>query len=69
MIAEIEKKKERYIELLYKEMMRRGFKKDEITKVIAKTPFMETFDEFPEEQLHYAVESAADEIMLSACLK
>jgi hypothetical protein len=47
-------------------MIRRGFTAEEIPGVIAKTGFMAAMDEFPEEQMHYDVRNAVNEIMLTA---
>ena len=62
-----EEQKQKYIEKVYAEMKRRGFASEEIPKVIAKTGFMYVMQEYPEEQLHYAVEDAVDEILITAC--
>ena len=61
-----EERKQRYIQDVYAEMRNRGFTEDEVPRVIAKTGFMQAIEEYPEEQLHYAVEDAVDEIMLTA---
>lgn len=47
-------------------MKRRGFTSEEIPIVIGKTGFMFVMKEYPEEQMHYAVEDAVDEILLTA---
>lgn len=62
----IEDKKKKYKEKVYKEMLRRGFTEVEIPRVINKTGFMAALNEYPEEQMHYDVEDAVDEILLVA---
>lgn len=52
--------------LVYAEMIRRGFMQSELESVIAKTGFVQALNEYPEESLHYPVESSVDEIMLVA---
>jgi hypothetical protein len=59
-------KKNAYIEDVYSEMKRRGFTSDEIETVIGKTGFMDALDKYPEEQLHYDVSDAVDEIIMTA---
>ncbi len=44
----------------------RGIEKDRIDIVISKTGFYDAINQYPEEQLHYPVESAVDEILLTA---
>lgn len=61
-----EEKKQKYIAKVYDEMKRRGFTSEEIPIVIGKTGFMFVMKEYPEEQMHYAVEDAVDEILLTA---
>lgn len=62
----MEERKTEYINLVHDEMYRRGYTPSEVSKVIAKTGFMQAFNEYPEESLHYSVESTVDEIMLVA---
>ncbi|MBO4808232.1 MAG: hypothetical protein J5537_04255 [Lachnospiraceae bacterium] len=64
-----EEMKKQYIEDVHEEMKRRGFTSDEIPIVIGKTGFMSVMDKYPEEQLHYDVRDAVDEIMLTASVK
>ncbi len=61
-----EERKQRYIQDVYSEMRKRGFTETEIPKVIGKTGFMKVMEDYPEEQLHYDVADAVDEIMLTA---
>ena len=58
--------KEAYINDVYAEMRRRGLTSEEIPVVIAKTGFLAALEEYPEEQLHYDVSDAVDEIILTA---
>ncbi len=62
-------KKEAYIDDVRSEMKRRGFTSEEIPAIIGKTGFMEAIDRFPEEQLHYDVSDAVDEIIMTAARK
>ena len=66
MTRDIEKSKRIYIENVYGEMRRRGYSDVEIPKVIAKTGFMSAINEYPEQQLHYSIEDAVEEIMFVA---
>jgi hypothetical protein len=59
-------KKDAYLQEIYTEMKRRGFQEDEIPKVIGKTGFMTALEKYPEEQLHYEVSDAVDEIITTA---
>lgn len=61
-----EEKKQKYIAKVYNEMKKRGFTSEEIPNVIEKTGFMFVMEEYPEEQMHYAVEDAVDEILITA---
>ena len=54
------------IHKVYLEMKRRGLTAEEIPAVIGKTGFMSALEEFPEEQMHYDVSDAVDEILLTA---
>ena len=58
--------KQRYLEKVYKEMNRRGFTSEEIPRVIAKTGFMTALNQYPEEQLHYPIKAAVNEIVETA---
>ena len=59
-------KKKAYVEKVHNEMKRRGFTSDEIPVVIGKTGFLTALEEYPEEQLHYDVSDAVDEIIKTA---
>ena len=66
MIKTMNEKKKEYMQLVYEEMINRGFSETELDMVIAKTGFVQALNEYPEESLHYPVESSVDEIMLVA---
>jgi len=55
-----------YIAKVHKEMKRRGFTSEEIPVVINKTGFLSALEEYPEEQLHYDVSDAVEEIIMTA---
>lgn len=55
-----------YLQDIYTEMKRRGFQQDEIPRVIAKTGFMQALEKYPEEQLHYSITDAVNEIITTA---
>ncbi|MBR1893019.1 MAG: hypothetical protein IJ815_05775 [Lachnospiraceae bacterium] len=59
-------KKDAYLQEIYEEMRRRGFQADEIPRVIGKTGFMTALEKYPEEQLHYEISDAVDEIITTA---
>jgi hypothetical protein len=61
-----EEQKQQYIVMVHNEMIRRGFTIEEIPMVIGKTGFMSALEEYPEEQLHYDVSDAVDEILMTA---
>ncbi len=63
-VSELMKKE--YIDDVHEEMLRRGYTAEEIPTVISKTGFMSAMEQYPEEQLHYDVRDAVDEIMLTA---
>ena len=50
-------------------MKKRGFTSAEIPMVINKTGFMDAIDLYPEEQLHYHISDAVDEIITLAATK
>lgn len=64
-----EKDKEQYINAVYNEMKNRGLSSTDIPHVIDKTGFMVVMQKYPEEQLHYSVTDAVDEILLVAACK
>ena len=63
-----EEMKSKYVAKVYAEMQRRGIDKEDADRVIAKTGFASSMELYPEEQLHYAVEDAVDEIIEVAAL-
>ncbi|SCY05705.1 hypothetical protein SAMN05660668_01299 [Pseudobutyrivibrio sp. AR14] len=62
-------KKQAYIDDVQSEMKRRGFTSEEIPVIIGKTGFMDAIEQYPEEQLHYDVSDAVDEIIMTAARK
>ncbi len=60
--------KKQYIDDVHEEMRKRGFSSKEIPMVISKTGFLQVMENYPEEQLHYDVRDAVDEIMLTAAV-
>ena len=62
-------KKQAYIDDVQYEMKRRGFTSEEIPVIIGKTGFMDAIEQYPEEQLHYDVSDAVDEIIMTAARK
>ena len=67
-IISLDEAKKEYLADVYAELERRGAPKSDIPRIIAKTGFMNALEKYPEEQLHYAVENAVDEILLTAAL-
>lgn len=65
-MAVSKEKKQEYIDSIYEEMEHRGLSKKEIKYVIGKTGFMIVMQEYPEEQMHYSISDAVDEILLVA---
>ena len=61
-----EERKKCYLTKVYNEMKRRGITSAEIPVIIGKTGFMSALGDYPEEQLHYDISSAVDEILLTA---
>ncbi|MBQ3794979.1 MAG: hypothetical protein II842_01625 [Butyrivibrio sp.] len=59
-------KKDAYLQDVYTEMKRRGFQEEEIPKVIGKTGFLSALEKYPEEQLHYEISDAVNEIITTA---
>ncbi len=62
----IEERKKRYIVDIYAEMEKRGISNADAPRVINKTGFMSALNEYPEEQMHYDVYDAVNEILLVA---
>lgn len=65
----IETRKSLYLQKVYAELSCRGISTRDIPKVIAKTGFIAALNEFPEEQLHYSVKNAVNEILAVAAVK
>ena len=57
---------ESYRKKIYNEMLKRGFDPADVQKVIDKTGFEEALRLYPEEQMHYSISDAVDEILLVA---
>jgi hypothetical protein len=55
-----------YISKIYDELNRRGVSSEEIPIVIGKTGFMNVMQNYAEEQMHYSIKNAVDEILLTA---
>ena len=55
-----------YISKIHEEMKNRGLTEEEIPVVIGRTGVMEAIEQYPEEQLHYDISDAVDEIILTA---
>ena len=62
-------KKNAYLAKVYNEMERRGFTTEEIPVVISMTGFLSALEEYPEEQFHYDVSDAVDEILVTTAKK
>ena len=65
----IDERKRRYIADIYAEMEKRGISSDDAPRIIGKTGFMGALDEYPEEQMHYDVYDAVNEILLVAATR
>jgi hypothetical protein len=61
-----EEMKNNYISKIYNELNRRGVSSEEIPIVIGKTGFMGVMQDYAEEQMHYSIQDAVDEILLTA---
>jgi hypothetical protein len=61
-----EEMKNNYISKIYNELNRRGVSSEEIPIVIGKTGFMSVMQDYAEEQMHYSIQDAVDEILLTA---
>lgn len=57
-----------YVNKIYAEFERRGIYKEDADRVIAKTGFISSMELYPEEQMHYSIEDAVDEIITTAAL-
>ncbi len=69
MMANLEQRTKKYSADVRAELIRRGIASEDIEKVIGKTGFTATLAKYPEEQLHYSVKDAANEILLVAASK
>lgn len=63
---DLELRKHDYIAKVYEEMKRRGLTFAESRAVIQKTGFKDALNDYPEEQLHYDVSEAVNEIIMTA---
>lgn len=66
MKATLEQRKIKYSADVRAELERRGINKMDIDKVIGKTGFISALNAYPEEQMHYSVRDAVNEILLVA---
>lgn len=55
--------------MVHKEMSRCRYTPEEIPMVIGKTGFTKVMEQYPEEQMHYSIEDAVDEIVFVASLR
>lgn len=62
----MEEMKKWYIDEVCSEMQRRGIAPEDIPHIICKTGFMSVMELYLEEQLHYSIEHAVDEILETA---
>lgn len=62
----IQERKEAYLADIYAELGRRGLSDTEAPLVIGKTGFINALNQYPEEQMHYDVYDAVNEILLVA---
>lgn len=62
----IEERRENYIANVKAGLVRRGIFEEDVESVIGKTPFYDMINEYPEMQLHYAIEDTIDNILLVA---
>ena len=60
---------DRYAEKVYLELKRRGYSDEEIPVVINKTGFYEALEKYPDEQMHYSISDAVDEIIFVAAAR
>lgn len=63
---ELEQRKLKYSADVRAELELRGISKKDVDKVIGKTGFISTLNKYPEEQMHYSVRDAVNEILLVA---
>ncbi len=62
----MEEMKNSYLADVYAELEGRGISQNDAVRVIGKTGFMSALEKYPEEQLHYSITDAVDEILLVA---
>ena len=60
--------KNEYIAKIHAEMRRRGMTDEEIKRTISKTGFNNVMEKYPEEQMHYSISDAVNEILFVAAL-
>lgn len=65
-LESLEQRKIKYASDVRSELKRRGIAAEDIDKVIGKTGFVSTLEKYPEEQMHYSVSDAVNEILLIA---
>lgn len=66
MTLTIQERKRSYLTEIYAELHNRGIAKEDIQRVINKTGFMSALEDYPEEQMHYSVKDAVNEILVVA---
>lgn len=64
--AGLDEDQKHYLALVCSEMMRRGYKEDELHYMIVKSGFLSALTMFPEQQMHYSISDAVDEIIFTA---
>lgn len=64
----LEQRKSNYFDDIRAELIKRGIPQQDVMKVISKTGFMSALNDFPEEQLHYSINDAVDEILVVAAM-
>ena len=62
----IDERKTIYLADVYAEMEKRGISNADAPRIIEKTGFLSALDKYPEEQMHYDVYDAVNEILLVA---
>ena len=66
MALTIQERKRSYLAEIYAELNNRGIAKEDIQRIINKTGFMSALEDYPEEQMHYSIEDAVNEILVVA---
>lgn len=59
----VTEKQKKYLTDVYKEFAARGFSRNSADRIIGRTGFMDVLKEYPQEQMHYSIEDAVDEII------